>query len=516
MKLEVEVISKEMIKPSSPTQDHLRHYPLSFLDQVSPMVYNPMVLFYSCYGITQTQFTISEKLKKSLSDVLTHFYPLAGRVNGNSTFIDCNDEGIPYLEAKVKCKVVDVIHKPVPGELNHLVPFLLDDITNITFGVQLNVFDCGGIAIGACLSHQIADGLSFFMFLNSWAAFASRGAQAVLPNPQFISAKLFPPKNISGFDPRSGIIKENIICKMFVFDGSVVESLRARYAATSFENEKHPTRVEALSAFIWSRYVAVTGPQRTYAVVHAVNLRPKMEPPLPPDSFGNYYRISLTIPSLNTEEHLVKQARDQIKKIDKDYVRKLQYGNDHLDFLKDSSYRVLLKGELVPFNITSLCRFPLYDADFGWGEPTWVGSPALTFKNLVVFIDTKNGGGIEAYVSLKVEDMTKFEADEELLACVSKARILYVHCTSTQFLGASKLTLSWLAMLPALQLILFLIADGRHRRSQLKHFYWVSKFTLVSSYSSKTAIEAQLKLQRDSVTYLWIFILKSLMNQNIF
>jgi hypothetical protein len=64
----------------------------------------------------------------------------------------------------------------------------------------------------------------------------------------------------------------------------------------------------------------------------------------------------------------------------------------------------------------------LYDAEFGWGKPIWVGSPALTFKNLVVFVDCKNGGGIEAYVSLKVEDMMKFEADMELLACVNKAR----------------------------------------------------------------------------------------------
>ncbi|XP_027344844.1 vinorine synthase [Abrus precatorius] len=420
MKLEVKVISKEIIKPSSPTPHHLRHYQLSFLDQVSPMVYNPVVLFYSFHGIADFNRTsVSEKLKKSLSHVLTRFYPLAGRLNTNS-FIDCNDKGVPYLEAKVMGKLVDVIQNPVPGDLNHLVPFVLDDITNITFGVQLNVFDCGGIAIGACLSHQIADGLSFFTFLNCWAGIARGEAEAVLPNPQFVSAKLFPPKNISGFDPRSGIMKENIVCKMFVFDASTVENLRARYA---LENEKRPTRVEALSAFIWSRYVAVTreqyGPHRTYAMIHAVNLRPKMQPPLPPDSFGNYYRITMTIPSLSTGEECVKQVRDEIKKIDNDYVTKLQEGNEHLDFLKDSSYRVLVKGELVSFNITSLCRFPLYDADFGWGKPTWVGSPALTFKNLLVFIDTKNGGGIEAYVSLNVEDMSKFQADEELLACIN-------------------------------------------------------------------------------------------------
>ncbi|XP_057432339.1 stemmadenine O-acetyltransferase-like [Lotus japonicus] len=129
-----------------------------------------------------------------------------------------------------------------------------------------------------------------------------------------------------------------------------------------------------------------------------------------------------TIPTLNPGEEcgLAKQVRNQIKKIDKDFMRKLQEGNDHLSFLMDNVERLLLKEELVPFNFTSLCRFPLYEADFGWGKPTWVGSAALTFKNLVVFVDAKNGGGIEAYVSMAVEDMAKFEADEELNACVKK------------------------------------------------------------------------------------------------
>ncbi|KAJ1424090.1 Transferase [Sesbania bispinosa] len=431
MKLEVAITSKEIIKPSSPTPNHLRHYQLSFLDQVAPIVYNPLVLFYSSDGTTD-QFnttTISNQLKKSLSHVLTHFYPLAGRINNTKSFIDCNDEGISYLEAKVKSKLMDIIHKPAPRELNHLLPFQLDDITDVPFGVQLNVFDCGGIAIGACLSHQIADGLSFFTFLNNWAAIASE--QAVLPKPQFVSAKHFPPKNVSVLYPQGDITKQNIICKMFVFNASVIENLRARYADTpDFKNEKFPTRVEALSAFIWSRYVAVTRdeyscPQRRYVVVHAVNLRPKMEPSLPPDSFGNYFRFIMTIPTLNAGEEcygLAKQIRNEIKKIDKEYVRKLPEGNEHLDFLKDNWDRVLVKEELVSFSFTSWCRFPVYDADFGWGKPIWVGTPAFNLRNLVVFVDSKFGGGIEAYVSLKVEDMAKFEADEEFLACVDKER----------------------------------------------------------------------------------------------
>ena len=115
---------------------------------------------------------------------------------------------------------------------------------------------------------------------------------------------------------------------------------------------------------------------------------------------------------------LVHQVREGISKIDKDYVKKLGEGSQHLSFMRDRASR-FTKGEMVTFSFTSLCRFPLYETDFGWGKPIWVGSPALTFKNLVFFIDTPSGDGIEAYVSLKKEEMAKFESDEEFLTFVS-------------------------------------------------------------------------------------------------
>nr|XP_011457541.1 PREDICTED: vinorine synthase-like [Fragaria vesca subsp. vesca] len=166
MKVYIEVVSKEIIKPSSPTPDHLRHYQFSFLDQLSPPVYNSLVLFYEFNGETQPRIPeISNHLKTSLSEVLTLFYPLAGRVKDNK-FIDCNDEGIPYLEAQVKnCKLADILKNPIPEELNKFVPFELDDTANeYALGIQLNIFECGGFAIGQCVSHKLADGSSYFMF----------------------------------------------------------------------------------------------------------------------------------------------------------------------------------------------------------------------------------------------------------------------------------------------------------------------------------------------------------------
>ncbi|KAH7515587.1 hypothetical protein FEM48_Zijuj10G0042400 [Ziziphus jujuba var. spinosa] len=148
-------------------------------------------------------------------------------------------------------------------------------------------------------------------------------------------------------------------------------------------------------------------------MLRLVNLYPRFEPPLAKNSFGNLYQIvviGLTYLSFREECYgLVREVREEMRKIDNEHVKKLQqYGDEHLDFMKEGS-RKFMKDELMTFSFTSLCRFPVYEADFRWGKPIWVGSPALTFKNLVVFMDTKMGDGIEAYISLKEEDMANLK-----------------------------------------------------------------------------------------------------------
>ncbi|KAI5352109.1 hypothetical protein L3X38_005000 [Prunus dulcis] len=432
MKVEVEVISKEIIKPSSPTPDHLCHYQFSFLDQIAPQVYNPLLLFYEHKAKTQFNITeISNHLKNSLSEVLTLFYPLAGRIKHNQ-FIHCNDEGIPFFEARVlDCTLSDVLNNPIPGELNKFMPFELDDITNsFPLGVQLNIFQCGGFAIGQCISHKIADGLSYFMFSKIWAAIA-RGDKANINPPEFISSTLFPPKEFNiAYDGGVGITKDRVT-KRFVFDSSQIENLRARYGH-NMHLQKRLTRVETLSTFVWSRFVAATKDctmNKLYRVIHAVNLRSRFDPPLPQSFFGNLFCISMTaplqIPSSGGDEEcshdvVIQAVREAVGKIDNEYVKKLQkQGDKHLGVMKKQadSFKRGETGTLLSFS--SYCRFPLYDNDFGWGRPTWVGSPSLTYKNVVLFMDTKEGGGIEAYVSLEEEVMAKFECDSELLSYVA-------------------------------------------------------------------------------------------------
>lgn len=421
MNIDIEVLSQEMIKPSSPTPDHLRHYQLSFLDQIQPPIFMPLVMFYPKeHGGSNLEQC--NRIKKSLSEALSVYYPLAGRVRDNA-FIDCNDAGALFVEAKASCHLSDILENPNPNNHNRFIPLELDEATALPAMVQVTYLECGGLVVFLGMSHKVGDALSFFMFLNCWAAFA-RGDTDII-SPQFDSATLFPPKDISGFQPRTGIIKENLVCRRFVFDASAIAAIRAIYTDNNSIDARRPTRVEALSAFIWSRFMAATQEKadqgKLYTVIHAMNLRTRMDPPLPNHHFGNISRPAIAVPSMDKEDEcydILNQMREAIRKVNAEYVKKLQETDGHLNFIK-SRAASFMKGEVVTFSFTSLCRFPVYDADFGWGKPVWLGSALLTFKNLCSFFDTKYGDGIEAWINVKVEDMAKLEADKEFLSYVS-------------------------------------------------------------------------------------------------
>ena len=170
------VISNEIIKPSSPTPTHLCHYQLSFFDQIMPPMYISSISFYE-KNDAYSKFSInsaakSSALKQSLSNILKHYYPLAGRLKDNNLSVDCNDEGVLYREAEVKCQLSDIVAEPNPIEMKKFLLCDNDGTHHLPFAVQVNHFTCGGIAIGACISHKIADGSSFINFMKDWAATA--------------------------------------------------------------------------------------------------------------------------------------------------------------------------------------------------------------------------------------------------------------------------------------------------------------------------------------------------------
>ncbi|GMN66068.1 hypothetical protein TIFTF001_035138 [Ficus carica] len=178
MDMKIEVIKRETIKPSSPTPKHLRKLKLSILDQFGPAYLSPILFFFP-----RTQYLNSDSsersriLKQSLSISLIHFYPLAGRINQDNFSIDCNDEGAEFVEARINCPLSKILADPDPRALKKLIPpetVAREELfTSPLLLVLCSFFECGGMTIGACYSHKIADGCTISRHLKCWAAVAS-------------------------------------------------------------------------------------------------------------------------------------------------------------------------------------------------------------------------------------------------------------------------------------------------------------------------------------------------------
>ncbi|KAL7117680.1 hypothetical protein ACP275_03G088000 [Erythranthe tilingii] len=221
--MDVQILSVERVKPSSPTPNHLRNYKLCLLDQLFPVAYAPIVFFYS-----DTNYRVLDKiskLKKSLSETLSRFFPLAGTIVDDDLSIDCDDQGASFTTAKVDCRLNDYLGNP---NLELIAKFLPCELTTTGLllpvtNVQASVFECGGIAIGVCISHKILDGTALSTFLKSWASVANSRSSA-----------------------------EEVI--RFVFEGPAIASLKKM--ANGLSGPGPVTRVGAVSGFIWKCAIA--------------------------------------------------------------------------------------------------------------------------------------------------------------------------------------------------------------------------------------------------------------------
>ncbi|KAK9117443.1 hypothetical protein Sjap_016390 [Stephania japonica] len=424
MTMEVEIISRDTIKPSFPTPSHLKTYNLSYFDQHIPSGYLiPVLLYYPKPKTSINTTTSTACLKESLSKCLTKFYPLAGRIK-DEVSIDCNDAGVNYFEAKVNnCSLLDVITNPNTHSLRQLLP--LDQpytLESPLLLVKVNQFQCGGIAIGVCVCHKISDVSSLSAFINGWS-FAARGDSEVIA-PHFELAALFPWKyenDEQGFEATEGPTKYVVVAKRFVFNASDIARLREKA-----QNVESPTRVELVSAFIWKRFIEWDRSRsypttKPYSAFHVVSLKKRRATPLAEHSFGNMSTIVsalLTAEKDDSDEYcsLVAKIRGAIRGIDGEFVKKLESGDEgHLKRFEAEMMQASQGGN-EPIHFTSWCRFGLYDADFGWGRPVWVATISLDFPNLVRLMDTRSGDGIEAWVNMLEEDIEGFASDPELLA----------------------------------------------------------------------------------------------------
>ncbi|XP_023754009.1 acylsugar acyltransferase 3 [Lactuca sativa] len=407
----MEIISKEIIKPSSRTPDHLKTFKLSLLDQLTLHTYTPIILLYD----SETQIS-GDVLKKSLSKILTKYYPFAGRLKEDGITIDCNDEGVVFVEAKIiGCRLSDFLQNPNYETQSLLFPegFLWKgSCIGYTFlATQATYFEGGGMAVTISMSHKVADAPSVGIFLSDWAAMA-RGEERP---PPLILATSIPSLDLAYTMPEIEIeMSETLITKRYVFHAENISRLK-RSVSGLVEN---PTKIGIVTAFLYRCAVAASmaklGSFKKSTLIQLVNMRPRMTPPLPENSIGNftwYFTTSNNHQSETSLGNLVLQMKKGVKELgDKDDLY------DWLNSVRDSAYNVKeLFDNLEVYRFSHVRGGSFYQMNFGWGNPKWGTIADVLVKNTFILYDTPDGYGVEVVVSLEEEHMRLFQSNEELL-----------------------------------------------------------------------------------------------------
>ncbi|KAK1384942.1 acetyl-CoA-benzylalcohol acetyltransferase-like [Heracleum sosnowskyi] len=432
--MEVEVVSKKMVKPSVPTPDHLRTCKLSFFDQIAPPDHVPIIYFYNASNISN----IREQLVKSLSHTLTMFYPLAGRFVLDGFYVDCNDQGVAYSEAQVNLPLDKFL---VESKIN--IKLINDFVPRKNFGkshsyttpivgLQVSFFECGGLAICMHLSHIVADGYTAAAFIKEWATTTTgliNGDQLLSSSAtSFDFASLFPSRDLSVAIkppqiPSSKKREGKIVSKRFLFNENAISTLKAN--VNKSDNINRPTRVQVVTSVLWKALIRLSKLPNSTLYLH-LSLRGRTGIVSPilnnPSLCGNFY---LQVPAKFTKEELelhelVRLFRGSLRttlkkcsEISKADDLFMEAANNVNEVHKD------MENEEVNVSLfTSMCRMPLYETEFGWGKPEWVTIPEMTLE-IVFLLDTKCGTGIEAMVSLNEMDMVQFELDPSITAFTS-------------------------------------------------------------------------------------------------
>ncbi|CAL5191701.1 unnamed protein product [Lathyrus oleraceus] len=426
--MENELVSSETIKPSSPTPSHLRIYPLSFIDNM--FVFNiPLLFFYNPNESSDQNSKISQ-LKKSLSHVLSKYYIFAGRLKDKIN-IECNDQGVSFLVTKIKNKLSNILKHSEEKMLN---PLFADGLqwkegypSEALVAIQINCFECGGMAISICMYHKCGDASTLINFMKEWAIISQKleeeNGEELLISPFPLlegGASIFPQKNLPVFPESLHKRQKNVVCKRFAFQPSVIKFLKELASSSSV---LHPSRVLVVKAWIYKHVVSSMGLNfKTSPFLMAVDLRKRMIPPLSEKCVGNIIWMSSML--ADKEEMELKDVVCKIKEGLSEFCDvypKLFGGNDCsllYEFINKAINLKSKKKDGVGFS--SWCNFPIYDVDFGWGKPTWVTTCGCSWKNLIFLMDRKDGKGIDAIVNLEENHMTKFEHEYvELLRCAS-------------------------------------------------------------------------------------------------
>ncbi|TKY60565.1 Omega-hydroxypalmitate O-feruloyl transferase [Spatholobus suberectus] len=423
-KLDVRLGEPTLVPPAEETKKGL--YFLSNLDQnIARQVRT--VYFYksACRGNEDA----AQVIKDSLSKILVHYYPMAGRLAISSEgklIVDCTEEGVVFVEAEANCVIEDLGDMTKPdletvGKLVYDIPGATNTLEIPPLLIQVTKFKCGGFVLGVNVNHCMDDGLSAMQFVNAWGETARGLDLSISPvldrtilrarNPPKIEFPHHEFDEIEDVSNTRKLFDEEILYKSFCFDPDKLELLKKK--ATEDGVVKKCSTFEALTAFVWrARTKALRmHPNQQTKLLFAVDGRSRFVPPIPKGYFGNATVLSnalckvgeLLNNPLSFTVGLIGKAIDMVTD---------SYMRSAIDYFEVKRARPSLAATLV---ITTWTRIPFNTADFGWGKPLLFGPVTLPEKEVILFLSqSEERKGINVLLGLSASAMKRFETLMEI------------------------------------------------------------------------------------------------------
>ncbi|XP_057430173.1 hydroxycinnamoyl-CoA:piscidic acid hydroxycinnamoyltransferase-like [Lotus japonicus] len=391
-----------------------------------------------------------DTMRDSLSKILVHYYPLAGRlswIEGHRLQLNCNGKGVVLIEAEstktlssygdfapsdtVKMDLTPTVDYTQPIED---LPLLLVQLTRFKGTKQ-------GLVIGMAFNHVLGDGLAAIRFINSWAKlckgdvaldhsemfpFLDRTVLNSSTRPCFDHPELKPLPLLLGSTNTVAEQKHEKTAVVLKLTNEQVQKLKQKANNGLEESSARPySTYEVVSAHVWKCATKARGLDDVQPTVVRVSadIRSRLNPPLPRNYFGNALAVALTPTCfardvlLNPLRYGARKIREAVELLKDDYVR------SQLDFIRcqerlDSiraSYLDRGEAKNAPFygnpnlTIVSWMSMPVYEADFGWGKPVRFGPGAVYPDGKAYIIRSSDGdGSLDVSVHLQMRHMELF------------------------------------------------------------------------------------------------------------
>ncbi|WJX31788.1 shikimate O-hydroxycinnamoyltransferase [Trifolium repens] len=405
---------------------------LSDIDQVVRLRHSPTLYVYKPKQNTEKAI---ETLKNSLSKILVHYYPIAGRVcytEGARLEVDLNAKGAILLEAETTNTIHDYGDFSPSDSTKELLPIIdynqpIEEIP--IFIVQLTRFQNNeGLAIGIAFNHLLCDGLGAIKFITSWAKVA-RGETLEaneLPfldrtllkfshtpsEPHFEHFELKPLPLILGRNDTSEERKKKTSATMLKLSSEQVDKLKKKaneddVLVMKKKGSRPYSRYEAIGAHIWrsaSKARELDENQESVVRFNA-DIRTRLVPPLPMNYFGNALTQTATkgyIGEITSKPlgYVAQKIREATELVSDEFIR------SQIDVIRsfenlDDARKLFLnsEGEIAPyfgnpnFQLTSWMSMPIYEADFGWGKPFYVGLAYVSPHDRALILLSPDGDG---------------------------------------------------------------------------------------------------------------------------